>query len=421
MPVMIAEYGCMNSRAIHLLRMVLEQLTAIAFAVKPGSMAISESQNSVSTPSHRATMTGLVKETADTINFVVLHEDMTNSDFRWFQQVLDTHPESYLDPMWQSSQTPSLQSAIYNAFVARPFGSRIVPPDSLNVGFSLMDLHWIHSPATDISLPTVAHAELTMSLNARAREFRRGGVFVLAFIARTEETNDESIIERQYSRMNCFQEETDLTNSSRPKLFPAAVSEQDIPIKPSNTSPLSEKPHRDIWTAMSDMIVPCLQRLVSCGMMKIDVARSMLTLPMYPRTASQTLRVLEKFSDIWTLEWSCGLGRSDTHEIVSELGEKVSLESEPDTLRLPQPAWMALKTGKILPSAYNEHVINMFKNLYETHFRVVLRERGKLNKGAVEFILDSLWDVLRSRMGDPQTCPLADCELEVQLIALRRL
>lgn len=420
--VMIAEYGCMNSRAIHLLRTVLEQLSTIAFSVKPESMSIADSQDSAAhIPSHRASMAGLAQETADVINFVVLHEDVAQSDFRWFQQVLDTHSESYLDPLWQSSQNPPLQNAIFSACVARPFGSRIAPPDSLNLGFSLMDLHWTHSPATDISLHTIAHAELTMCLNARAREFRRGGIFVLAYIARTEDSFRESDVGRPHTRTNSLQGESQQADVSRSVMSPAAISEQDAPVQSGDALPSVKKLNRDIWTVMSDMIVPCLQRLVSCGMMKIDVARYMLTLPMHPRTASQTLRVLEKFSEIWSLDWSCGLGRSERREVTTDFGEVVVLQSEPDTLRLPQPARMALKSGKISPKAYNDHVINMFKNLYETHFRQVLRDRGKLNKGAVEFILDSLWDVLRSRMGDPSTCPLADCELEVQLFALRRL
>lgn len=417
--IMIAEYGCMNSRAIHLLRTVLEHLSSMAFAGKPQSMMTDPQGHALCQPPHRASMAGFTRETADVINFVVLHEDISQSDFRWFQQVLDTHSDSYLDPLWQSSQKPPLQNAIFSACVARPFGSRIVPPDSLNIGFSLMDLHWTHSPATGISLPTIAHAELTMCLNARAREFRRGGVFVLAYIARTEEAVCESNLERPQTPTDNLQDSK--ARAFRSTLSPAAISEQDASLQTGSTSPCSEKLPRDIWTAMSDMIVPCLQRLVSCGMMKIDVARSMLTLPMHPRTSYQTLRVLEKFSDVWALDWSCGLGRSETREITTDFGEVVSLQSEPETLRLPQPAWMALKSGKIPAAAYNDHVINMFKNLYETHFRQVLRERGKLNKGAVEFILDTLWDVLRSRMGDPNTCPLADCELEVQLFALRRL
>ena len=65
-------------------------------------------------------------------------------------------------------------------------------------------------------------------------------------------------------------------------------------------------------------------------------------------------------------------------------------------------------------------MLNMFKVLYESHFRIILRERGKLSKGAVEYILDTLWDVLHSRIDDLVHSPLFNFELEVQLMALRR-
>ena len=169
------------------------------------------------------------------------------------------------------------------------------------------------------------------------------------------------------------------------------------------------------------MLVPCLQRLVSCGMIKIDVARQLMTLPMHPRTPTQTLRVLDELAHIWELAWSCGLGKSNQHLMSCENGETITIHHEPETLRLPQPAWLSLQAGKISPATYNDHVINMFKSLHESHFRLVLRDKGKLSKGAVEFILDSLWDVLRSRMDDPSSSPLAHCELEVQLFALKRL
>ena len=71
--------------------------------------------------------------------------------------------------------------------------------------------------------------------------------------------------------------------------------------------------------------------------------------------------------------------------------------------------------------AFAEHMIQLFKNLYESHFRAILREKGKLSKGACEFVLDSLWDVLQSRIDDQEPCPIAECELEVQIVALRRI
>ena len=414
--VLIAEYGCMSSRAMSLVRSIIETFMDRIMA------RIASSPNSSSAMAYRASMAGFARETADLVNFVVIHEDDTNHDFKPFRFALESHPDSYLNPLWQSSFVPSLQNVIYSTFSARPFGSRVVPPDSLHLGFNLMDLHWIHTPNTNVSLPSVAHAELTMCLNARAREFRRGGIFIMAFIARSEsgspaptETDNLSTSTPSRSKSGSL-----LFAEQSKRFSTASISEQDAqstttpPVPPSTND-------KDIWLAMSNMIMPCLQRLVSCGMMKVDVARLMLSLPIHPRTPAQTLRVLEKFSDVWSVEWSCGIGCNKTKEYVTETGETITLTSEPDMLRLPQPAWVAVQSGKLSQDAYYEHIIAMFKNLYEAHFRTVLRERGKLNKGAVEFILDSLWDVLRSRMGDSATCPLADCELEIKILALRRL
>jgi len=399
--ITIAEYGCMNSRAMHLFRPIIEQF--VTRALSNDHIELSATQATQDTT--RGSLAGFVEETADTVNFQVVHEDSQQFDFRLMLRLLEVHPESYLDPLWQSSHSPPLQNAIYSTFVSRPFGSRIVPPDTLQLGFSLMDLHWTHTPNTNVSLPSMAHAELSTFLNARAREFSRGGIFVVAFIARSE-TCSAGCVKNQ-----CLS----VCDASKKRTESSASGSNMV------SSSLNNKCDRDIWEAMTNMLVPCLQRLVSCGMIKIDVARQLMTLPMHPRTPTQTLRVLDELAHIWELAWSCGLGKSNQHLMSCENGETITIHHEPETLRLPQPAWLSLQAGKISPATYNDHVINMFKSLHESHFRLVLREKGKLSKGAVEFILDSLWDVLRSRMDDPSSSPLAHCELEVQLFALKRL
>ena len=407
--IFLTEYGCMHSRAVHMFKGMIECFVARVRAKLEKDPSFHENQR---LEARRASRTGYAEETADWVSFVIIHEDSEQSDLRSFQHMLDSHPESYLDPLWQSSRNPSLQNAIFSMSVMRPFGSRIVPPDTLHLGFSLMDLHWTHAPTNNVSIASMAHAELTMSLSARAKEFRRGGIYVMAYIARSEsvaaeEASGQSAVAASHTR--------------RSLESPAAMSGKDASrLAAADTASVEPRP-KNIWNTMSDMIVPCLQRLVSCGMMKVDVARHMLTLPMYPRTKKQTLRVLEKFTDVWSLDWSCGLGKSDLKEIVTDSGKVVTLQSEPNPLHLPQPAWLALKAGKITRESYNDHVLQMFKNVYEGHFRMVLQERGQLSKGATEFILDSLWDVLRSRMDEPENCQLANSELEVQLMALRRL
>ncbi|KAI3629243.1 hypothetical protein CBS9595_000315 [Malassezia furfur] len=386
--VIIAEFGCLNSRSMQLLRPIIEEFAKHA-ECEPGAAADATTEavnvNGIAAVDSVATM-----PTAR--DFFVIHEDVPQADFRGFTHLLDTHPESYLNPAWQASHKPSLQNCVFSSFVARPFGSRIVPQDTLHFGFSLMDLQWTHTPnATDVSLATTAQAELTSFLLARASEFAKGGVLVMAFIARSEADDAPA---------------------------PAALDRTHLGTPPAAPPPLSPHAPRDIWATMTDMLVPCLQRLVSCGMLKSTVARQLLTLPMHPRTPSQTMRVLSNLDHLWELDWSCGVGQ-DT-PLLSASGREPAVCSEPEPLRLPQPAWVALQSGRISQAMYTEHVIQMFKHLYESHFRMVLRERGKLSKGAAEFILDSLWDVLSSRIEDSPTSPLAECELEVQLIALRR-
>ena len=391
--VMIAEFGCLNSRSMQLLRPIIEEF-AKHVECDPGAAAADATAEAVNVNGIAAVDSVATMPTVR--DFFVIHEDVPQADFHAFTHLLDTHPESYLNPAWQASHKPSLQNCVFSSFVARPFGSRIVPQDTLHFGFSLMDLQWTHTPnATDVSLATTAQAELTSFLLARASEFAKGGVLVMAFIARSEA--DDAPTAPLAAGLD----------RTRPGAAPTGAP-----------PPLSPHAPRDIWATMSDMLVPCLQRLVSCGMLKSTVARQLLTLPMHPRTPSQTMRVLNDLDHLWELDWSCGVGQ-DT-PLLSASGREPAVCSEREPLRLPQPAWVALQSGRISHALYTEHVIQMFKHLYESHFRMVLRERGKLSKGASEFILDSLWDVLSSRIEDTHASPLAECELEVQLIALRR-
>ncbi|WFD00705.1 hypothetical protein MYAM1_003457 [Malassezia yamatoensis] len=388
--VVIAEFGCLNSRSMQLLRPIIEEFAKRDLS-PPSSVSHTDRSEAVNVKGI-ATL-DLEPSSTNLSDFFVVHEDVPQADFRAFSHLLDTHPESYMNTAWQASYEPSLQNRIFCSYISRPFGSRIVPRDTLHFGFSLMDLHWTHTPnATDLSLATTAQAELTSFLMARATEFCKNGVLLMAFIARSE---PEDLLDSQ-----CEPDQSGLSSSCR---SPPTTSSSNVP--------------RDVWATMSDMLVPCLQRLVSCGMLKSNVARQLLTLPMHPRTPSQTMRVLKDLDHLWELDWSCGANQ-DT-DLVSADGKQI-IPSERQPLRLQQPAWVALQAGKITNAIYTEHVISMFKHLYESHFRMVLRERGKLGRGAVEFILDSLWDVLCSRIEDNQHNSLGECELEVQLIALRR-
>jgi len=354
--VQLVEYGCLNSRSAQLMQPIISAFATRQVNSDPTVAGGYFDQTPLAV--NRGAKPSL-------LSFQVTHEDASTADFRPLTQLLDSHPESYLDPHWQSSHSPSLTNTIFSNFSARPFASRITPPQTFHAGISLMDLHWTHTPVNShISSATTAQAELTTFLSARGHEFKRGGVLIMAYIARSEE------------------------------------------VTPSGS--------KDIWTTLSNTLAPCIQRLVSCSMVKSEVARHLLNLPMHPRSAKQTKAVLKNVEHTWKVEWSCGLGEGEM-ENASQLPP-----SEPLPLRLPHPAWKAYDSGTLSRIPFTEHMIQLFKNLYESHFRSVLREKGKLSKGAVEFVLDSLWDVLFSRIVDQHPSPMKDVEIEVSIVALRR-
>lgn len=389
----IAEFGCLNSRSVFLCQVAIELFLRRVYPQRHAG---------------NAALTCLADMESSGVNFVTIHEDSLNADFRTFVRMLNTAPESHLNPLWQSSRSPSLHNSVFPLYAARPFGSRIVPPSTLHLGFSLMDLHWTHTPNTmDVSLATTAHAELHLFLTARANEFRKGGVFIVAFISRS--SPEES--ERRRS------DATVTDHATREARETSQRESGDTHSGTSRSGYLSEGGN-DIWSTLTDMLVPCLLRLVSCGMLKSSVARHMLTLPLHPRTPTQTRRVLKQLSHLWSVEWSCGLGLSDN--------DGDALRSIPEPLRLPHPACAAFQAGVLNPQSLTEQILHLLKNLYESHFRLILRERGKLSNGAVEFILDSLWDVAYSRILDQcildkNVSPFSNLEIGVQLFALRRL
>lgn len=429
--VHMVEYGCLNSRSMQLMQSVVSHFAQRANAGQP--------QRAVDTAVDYFTNTGMptvvgagpLEDAQSMVNFSILHEDSPQADFRPLVQLLDSHSESYLNTHWQSTHQPSLQNMVFPSFVSRPFASRIAPPSTLHLGISLMDLHWSHTPRNPaVSLATTAHAELTAFLTARAHEFKKGGVFVMAYIARSEEDPVSGLPGRPRSTVNSPENnvatvEDGLSASALPTRTRRMERERSnsSPTRPAFAIQAPPKKSADIWTTLTNTLAPCLQRLVSCGMLKSDVARYLLSLPMHPRTPRQTQNVLKSVKHLWGVQWSCGLGPAA--DVPSEttsgpVGANV-LPSEEETLRLPHPAWKALQSGTLSRVAFAEHMIQLFKNLYESHFRAILREKGRLSKGAVEFVLDSLWDVIREKLEDDSHPRIEECEIEVCVVALKRL
>lgn len=347
-----------------------------------------------------------------TTDFWVMHCDGPGTDFRGLMAALESDPDSYLAPGW-AARTPGVSDeGVFHSFSDSAFGACVAPPGSIDFGISLMDLHWGHTvqgQTSSYDRAATAEAELALFLRARAKELRRGAQLVIAYIARGE-------------------------GSSRASPYPYR--------RRPPTEEFQRSHSNDVWAVLSGLLAPGIQRLVSCGMLTADVARRMLSLPLYPRTTAQSVATLRSQRDLWKVDWACGLGDypsesaadPPTDFLPSSSPSQDSLPdpttrnappppppppSEPEPLRIPHPAWVSYDAGALSRVAYSEHVIALIKNLYEGHWRTLLSSRGRLSKGAVAFTLDSLYDVLQSRLDSPDVA-LHRIEFEVCIYSLRR-
>lgn len=76
------------------------------------------------------------------VAFQVYHVDTPHTDFRPLALELESSSESYLNAKWAASQKPSLEDRVFSATIARPLSSKVLPKNSVSVGFSVMALHW---------------------------------------------------------------------------------------------------------------------------------------------------------------------------------------------------------------------------------------------------------------------------------------
>lgn len=97
-------------------------------------------------------------------HFFCVHAGSPRDDWRPIAAQLNSG-DSYLSPSWLDAQ--SLRDRVFSSMIARPFGSVILPPASVSVAYSMLDLHWPQNSATG-SPAAVAQAEFETFLTARA-------------------------------------------------------------------------------------------------------------------------------------------------------------------------------------------------------------------------------------------------------------
>lgn len=433
----LAEFGCLNSRSVPLMQLIISKFAhrldhlhrnnALPSVAEDDDGQDFASQVSSAPPSaaylHRQHLTA----TQSPFQFCVYHEDSPSADFRLISQSLDSRSDSYLEPHWQISHEPSLHKAIFPLFVGRPFASVIAPPKTMHFGLSLMDLHWTHTPVNHaVPLATCADAELMSFLKSRATEFKTGGILMVALLARSDQASKANVLctAKGSSSVDSPLEgwkKAQSTNATRDRSSSSALPRSSEPTGSRNTTG-----SEDIWTTLSNTLAPCIQRLVSCGMLKPDVARHLLQLPLHPRTPKQTKQTLTSLRHLWHVEWSCGLGAQGSTESSSSTTTQgdataTKLPSEPQPLRIGHPAVKAFRAGTLSRVALSEHMVMLFRQLYQHHFRKVLRTEGKLTTGTTEFVLDFLWDALKQKVDDHEGMGMEEVDIEVTMFALRRL
>ncbi|GAA5871242.1 hypothetical protein JCM16303_000692 [Sporobolomyces ruberrimus] len=357
--VQIVEYGAIHSKSSALVQPILSHFAQrhVALVASPNTLA-PEVQSF---------------EDDNELSFSVLHTDKTGSDFRNLAQALDASippSSSYLHA------DPALDGRVFSTFSARPFGSKVVAKGSVSVGFSAMSLHW---PSTDrkyrVAPATLAHGELMAFLSARAFEFKAGGLLTMAYIGRSEEyANAASPGYSPYS-----------SSPSTPSTSPTeatAGTKSPAPVQPRK---------RDIWAVLTSVLGKAIQRLVSTGLLKPQVARQLLALPLHPRTPRQTLACVRASSHSWELLHS-------------------------SLLTLSHPAWQGVTHGTVSPESWADYTIQLLKIFWESEIRAVLKD-ALGSRGACEWVLDCLWTVAKEKVEEDPPHPL---ELEIQLLALRR-
>lgn len=246
-----------------------------------------------------------------------------------------------------------------------------------------------------MSPATLAHGELMAFLSSRAYEFKPGGLFVMAYIARSDrEASTATAVNTAQHMLHRGASLTaaagsgsaaalSITNAgshSSPATpgvtaVPEVGSHESLTGNPGDTAAAFARPtvrerstsspavpvakKQDIWDVMSGILGKAIQRLVSTQLLKPAVARLLLSefrqkcfqrplltvlrpvtaLPIHPRSPKQTHAVLRAMSHAWSIE-------------------------EEEILLLSHPAWKGLEHGTVSAASYADHTIQVSGCMY---------------------------------------------------------
>lgn len=280
--------------------------------------------------------------------YEVMHQKDTGADFgklqNWLKSGLHsyTRSETYdrLECHLDQSSRPDLRRVFTKLIPCQPNGPATLP-NSVDIGISILDLHWLHtikvSTRNLVNPVFSAKVELQSWLKWRALEVRKDGLLLMVF---------------------------------------ATDSSQDGTRSPTP----SDRSSDNFFEQVPEVLIPCLNRLVSTGLLNQAVASKLMRIPLHLRNQDEIDQWLSSdlVQDFWIVE-----------------------HREPSR-NLRHPAALRFKQGLISEREYSQEIVQIVRILYESFFRRVLKESHATGSGrgttSDEVALDALWDVLAEKI-----------------------
>ncbi|WWC68940.1 uncharacterized protein I206_102876 [Kwoniella pini CBS 10737] len=401
----------------------------------------------------------------------VTHQCNVDFDTRLLQANLANHSQSYRKI--RSIPTPM----ILTSFSFSGFVEPSLPPNSIDVALCTNELSKLHGSVQPKPLYMFtsqaeereqrSEKDLSAWLKIRAKEVKPGGVLACSFAVRTAPiiANDRSQRRNQipegfvgsethppkgspgnYSMSLPTSPRTSVDESgiigNNASITPMTeitnspfVSGPPLPSPPMTSTGKPRKYRTDIWQAMSHALSPAIQRLVSLGEIKTQVAPFLVDVPFWPRTLESVQSTLSKNFNEWETLIRPGL-ESEVSQSEQQKISGLSYESDTENMneysneekkeweesgikifRLTHPAWIDFKKGKIDRNGYAKRISMYVRSVYESHLKKVLREKGRMDISQCETTVQELFKVLIEKC---ELGALDNLEIDIGIIVLKR-
>ncbi|WRT65405.1 uncharacterized protein IL334_002348 [Kwoniella shivajii] len=393
----------------------------------------------------------------------VTHQCNVDFDIRLLQANLTSSHQSYR----KMKAIPA--PLILTSFSFAGFAESSLPPNSIDLALCSNELSKLHGtiPPRPLYMFTSqaeereqrAEKDLSSWLKVRAKEVKPGGILACSFAVRTCPIPD-------HKHHNLGQQQQYIESVLPPKGSPVYYS-MSLPTSPRtslddsmskvNTTPMTEinnspfvpghplpsppmtngatrRYRPDIWQAMSHALSPAIQRLVSLGEIKTQVAPLLVDVPYWPRTLESIQSTLSKNSSEWEPLINAETGISDSEDMKRSFsGESVLNEHNQEAYsheekkewnqagiqisRLTHPAWIEFRKGRIDRSAYARRIATYCRSVYEGHLKKVLREKGRMDISQCETTVQEIFKVLVEKC---ELGVLDGLEIDMGIVVLRR-